>query len=651
MNQLFKRIKATAKYIMDQTVFGAADCIVFFSMITVSVGIGIFFACFKKGENSVSNYFLGNRRLKVVPVALSFVVSFQSSILIIGVPAESYAYGMQFTIQCLSCVIAYFIATIIFIPVFYPLKLTSVYEYFPKRFGDNKVRFLAVAFALAFQIFYSGVVVLGTALAITTVAGIPFWASVLLFSSAAVIYTTIGGIRAVVWTDVFQATIMLAGILAVLIKCSLAVGGGGNAFFIGRSRFNFLDFNPDPTKRHSFWSLFIGGVPTFLFVTTSQASVQRINSVPTIKGAKAMVYTAGFAFATSLFLASLEGVVVYAYFSNEGCDPIAAKLLKNLNQLIPFTVMELFAGIPGLPGLFISALAAASLSTISSSLNGMAAVTYEDIIKVYFPGTAEKSGTNISKACVVVFGVLAVGITFISSVINIPIVQTILTFVGAFGGPVNGIFLLSIFHHKATTKGVITGALCGIAITCWIVVGQNFSADVQKAPFLPLGPTGSCPTVSANSTMTVNTTTETSNMYLYTNELANVTTELIATDNHTYIDNLTKSLNKTEDATTSPSNSGLVGLYSISYMYFNLIGTVITIMVGVPISMLTQPKDPFDYDKQCVLPLSVFVPNCIAKRLLKLKKKNNRKDEKEAKCHELEIMVTEQNESDLQELK
>ena len=633
---------------MDQNAFGATDYIVFFLMITISVGIGIFFACYKKGEYTTSNYFLGDRRLKVVPVALSFVVSFQSSVLIIGVPAESYAYGMQFTIQCFSVVIGYSIASVIIVPVFYPMKLTSVYEYFPKRYGDNKVRFLAVAFALAFYIFYSGVVVLGTALAMTTVARIPFWMSVIVFSSAAVIYTAIGGIRAVVWTDVFQATIMLAGMLAVLIKCSLSVGGGGKAFYIGRSRFNFLDFNPNPTQRHSFWSLFFGGIPMFLYLTLSQTSVQRLSSVPTIRGAKVVLYIAGITFAVSLFLASLEGVVVYAYFFNKGCDPIAAKFLKNLNQIIPFTVMDLFSGIPGLPGLFISALAAASLSTISSALNSMAAITYKDLVKVFFPRVTEETGTHVSKTCVVLFGIIAVGIAFISSVINMPLIQIILIFAGAFGGPVNGLFLLSIFHHRATTKGVITGTLCGFAITTWILVGQNFSTGVKKAPFLPLGPTKTCPSITTNSTTALDTTTEQTITYRYSYELANTTTTIAAFDNHTSIDSLVSSLNKAKSEPEAHKMSGLMGLYSISYMYFNLIGTIITIVVGVAVSMLTQPKDPFDYDKQCVLPLSVFIPNCAARLLLKhTKKKNERsKYEKDAKCHELEVMVNDKNEAD-----
>ena len=630
---------------MNQNTFGAADYIVFSLLIAISVGIGIFFACCRKGESTTLNYFLGDRRLKVVPVALSFVVSFQSSILILGVPAESYVYGMQFSIQCIGAVIAYLIASAIIVPVFHPLKLTSVYEYFPKRYGDNKVRFLAVAFALLFYICYSGVVILGTALAMATVAKIPFWASVIVFTFAAVVYTAIGGIRAVVWTDVFQAIIMLAGILAVVIKCSLVVGGGGNVFYLGRSRFNFLDFNPDPTQRHAFWQLFLGSIPSFLYLTFSQTSVQRINSVPTKKGAKIMLYIAGATFAVSLLLALFEGVVVYAYFFNKGCDPIAAQILKNLNQVIPFTVMEVFDGLPGLPGLFISALAAASLSTISSALSSMAAITYTDIIKVYFPSTTEKTGTNISKAFVVIFGIIAVGIAFLSSAVNVPLVQLILTFMGAFGGPVNGLFLLSIFHHKATTKGVIIGALCGLAICAWILIGQNFSTGVKKAPFLPLGPTDSCRRITANTAITLDVTEEQSIMHHYSDLLANTTTTVAFSstlmDNHASFQNIIESVNSTESQAVTTEMSGLQVLYSISYMYFNLIGTVITIVVGLGISMLTQPEDPFDYDKRCVLLLWVFVPNCIGRILLKRTEKENGKNKykENTKGYELEVMV------------
>ena len=108
-----------------------------------------------------------------------------------------------------------------------------------------------------------------------------------------------------------------------------------------------------------------------------------------------------------------QGVTINGYFTEKGCDPLASGEVPNINQLIPFTVMELFDSVPGLPGLFIAALAAASLSTLSSGLSSLAAVTYEDILKTFFPNLNEEKATNISKIVVVIYGVIAVAIAFL----------------------------------------------------------------------------------------------------------------------------------------------------------------------------------------------------------------------------------------------
>ena len=152
-----------------------------------------------------------------------------------------------------------------------------------------------------------------------------------------------------------------------------------------------------------------------------------------------------------------EEITVYAYFFNKGCDPLEARVVRNLNQIIPYTVMELFRSLPGIPGLFIAALSAASLSTISSGLRSLAAVTYEDVIKIHFPDIKEHRATNVSKAVVVFFGVLSIGIALLLSNFEGPLGQLMSSFMGAIGGPMNGLFLLSIFYRKTTTKGAMGG--------------------------------------------------------------------------------------------------------------------------------------------------------------------------------------------------
>jgi Na+/proline symporter len=194
--------------------FSVPDFVVFGLLIFVSVAIGIFFAFRDKKNNTTENYFLGNRKLRSLPVGLSFVVTFQSSILILGFPAEAYAYGLQYAMQCVGVICGYLLAALIVVPIFHPLKVTSVYEYYFLRYKTNSVRYVAVTLGIIHYTFYMGIVMFGTALALESVAKLPMWSSILIFSSSAIIYTSIGGFKAVIWTDVFQSIVMLVGILA-----------------------------------------------------------------------------------------------------------------------------------------------------------------------------------------------------------------------------------------------------------------------------------------------------------------------------------------------------------------------------------------------------------------------------------------------------
>jgi sodium-coupled monocarboxylate transporter 8/12 len=292
----------------------------------------------------------------------------------------------------------------------------------------------------------------------------------------------------------------------------------------------------------------------------------------------------------------IQGLAIFAYFSNKGCDPLASGQVKNLNQIIPFTMLELFHDYPGLPGLFIAALAAASLSTISSGLSSLSAVTYEDFIKVFFKNVSDEKGTNISKAVVAIYGLISVGFAFLLSNVEGPLGQIMAGFMGAITGPEAGLFLISVFYRKARPKAVIVGTFTGMCFVLWIILGQNFSATVPKAPYLPLGPTDQCSAsdTTNSSLITYRTTPTPMNM-------------------STIISNLS-TLQDHVSSSTDTSRTGLQTFYSISYMYFNLIGCILVISISTIISLFTQPKTPEPVSEKTVLPLSIFLPSCLKRR-------------------------------------
>ena len=606
--------------LLQSNTFGVVDYVVFSLLLLISVGIGIFFACYGKGQHTTLNYFLGDRNMNVLPVALSYVVTFQSSIMILGSPVEVYAYGMQYCLVCVGVTIAYLLAPLIVVPIFHPLKVTSVNEYFRQRYNSNVIRFLAVTLGIIYYTFYMGIVIYGTSLALESAAGFSFWISVVVFSSAAIAYTSLGGIRAVIWTDVFQTIVMTAGIMAVLAKTTINSGGLSKVFENSKTRLNFFNFNPDPTQRHTFWTLIVGAIPQFLYLTFSQSGIQRINSTPTIKTANQLYYIATPIYCLLWIFAMFQGVTIYGYYTEKGCDPLASGEVPNINQLIPFTVMELFHYVPGLPGLFIAALAAASLSTLSSGLSSLAAITYEDIIKTFFPNLIEEKATNISKIVVVIYGVIAVTIAFLLLKIEGPMGQIFVSFMGAIAGPTTGLFLLSLFNRRTSIKGAVIGVISAMTFVLWLNLGQTFSPSVKQTPFLPLGPIDQCQ--ENNSRTSIDS--------MFHASMSEINPYNVSYNNNNVSVFSTSTVETS--SSTREEKSGLAVLYSISYMYFDLIGVVIVLTVGSIVSLFTARAVPVASDDKYILPLSVFIPHI-------LRQKCGKKNDIQVTTRELEPMM------------
>ncbi|KAH3892684.1 hypothetical protein DPMN_016809 [Dreissena polymorpha] len=249
------------------------------------------------------------------------------------------------------------------------------------------------------------------------VTGVSAWIYVVVLTSIAVVYTSLGGIKAVVVTDVVQGVIMIGMIFAILICGCIRVGGVSEVIEINRQtgRLQIFDFDPNPYKRHTFWTLAIGCGWICAGISLSPPIVQRLNSTRSIGDAKKVAAMSIQCFVILQILVMCEGLVAYAYFSQKGCDPIALQHISNPNQIIPYLVTDLFAGVPGITGLFLAALCSASLSTISSLLSSISAVTSEDFIRPRFKKASEQSLTQFSKVSVVLAGVVCIGIAIMIS--------------------------------------------------------------------------------------------------------------------------------------------------------------------------------------------------------------------------------------------
>ncbi|KAF1539475.1 Sodium/iodide cotransporter, partial [Eudyptula albosignata] len=219
--------------------FSLWDYGVFGLMLLISTGIGLFHGLAKGGQKTSEDFFTGGRRMSALPVGLSLSASFMSAIQVLGVPAEAYRYGAKFLWMCLGQLLNTLLTAQLFLPVFYRLGLTSTYEPSPAR--CPRCRWDGALTPFFPQMLYTGIVIYAPALILNQVTGLDIWASLLSTGVICTFYTTIGGMKAVVWTDVFQVFVMLSGFIAIIIRGVLLVGGPARVLGIATngSRVNF----------------------------------------------------------------------------------------------------------------------------------------------------------------------------------------------------------------------------------------------------------------------------------------------------------------------------------------------------------------------------------------------------------------------------
>ncbi|XP_076087503.1 sodium-coupled monocarboxylate transporter 1-like [Mytilus galloprovincialis] len=549
--------------------FNEWDWLLFAAMLSVSAAIGIYYAIRGAKQNSTKEFLMGGRQMLLIPVAISILVSFMSAILILGTPAEMYTQGTQYFVYLFGMILAVILASQLFVPLLYPLNLTSSFEYLEKRFDSKAAKLTETIMMILQQVIYMGIASFAPSTALEAVTGFPTWATIVTVGLVSTLYTFLGGMKAVVWTDVFQSLVMIAGLLAIVIQGVVEVGSMGDVWEINDKwgRIDFFDFNPDPTQRHSFWSLIVGGMVGWTATYgVNQASVQRYCSVPTLAKAKLAVLLNILGVVILLVVTCLAGIVVFAYYNGViGCDPLANGQVSNENQIIPLFVMKTLA-YPGLPGLFVSCLFSGALSTMSSCLNSLAAVTWEDILKPFWGNISEDKKIWVTRILVVFYGGCGIGMAFMAMNLGGTVLQASLSFTGAASGPLLGIFVLGAFFPWANWIGAVIGSILGFILPMWISIGAYSVGGKTNLP------------------------TNTSLCYMY-NQIDNSTSSYVTS---------------TEISTTvmpDESSGGISDLYKVSYLWYPSIGAATVVVVGMIVSAITGFTRKSDVDPKYLIPL------------------------------------------------
>ncbi|NWS38904.1 SC5A8 protein, partial [Probosciger aterrimus] len=536
--------------------FTVWDYLIFAAMLLVSAVIGIYYAFVGGGQKTSKDFLMGGRSMSALPVALSLTASFMSAVTVLGTPAEIYRYGAIFCIFAITYALVVLCSAEIFLPVFYKLGITSTYEYLELRFNKylrlcGTVLFIIQTASKSQTTLYTGIVIYAPALALNQVTGFDLWGAVVATGVVCTFYCTLGGLKAVVWTDVFQVGIMVAGFSAVIIRAVVVQEGIGrivNDSYYG-GRLNFWDFDPNPLQRHTFWTIIIGGTFTWTGIYgINQSQVQRYIACKSRFHAKLSLYINLVGLWAILACAVLCGLALYSIYKD--CDPWTSKQVSALDQLMPYLVLDILHDFPGVPGLFVASAYSGTLSTVSSSINALAAVTVEDLIRPYFKSLSEKKLSWISMGMSLFYGAVCIAMAAVASLLG-ALLQAALSIFGMVGGPLLGLFALGILCSFANGIGALVGLVSGFVISLWVGIGSQIYPPLpERTKPLSLSTIG-CNISSGNLTATESPLTTIFN-------------------------------------TPSAERPALAdNWYSLSYLYFSTLGTLITVAVGIIISLLT----------------------------------------------------------------
>lgn len=428
------------------------------------VGIGIYFS---KRNKSTKDYFTASGRIPSWVTAFSIYATALSSISFIAIPASVYKGGAIMGWHPLGIIIMVIWAALVFVPFFRKVNVTTAYEYLGKRF-DNGFRWIGSLSFILFHLIRMAVVLYLPTLALKE--ALPSLNPVLLLVTVAflcVVYTSLGGIEAVLWSDAIQTIILLFGAILIIIIGYTSVPGGMSVAF------NTL-IKDGKTIPKSAWEISMTGT-TFIGILVggflnaiysyigSQDIVQRYSTTKNEDEAKKSVLINIPLLCMSIFIFTGMGTALYLFFKFKEVLP------NNIegNTILPYFVIN---HIPlGISGIILAAIFAAAQSTVSSSLNSLSTCVTSDIISPLKKGLADTEKLKVAKFVSWIAGIF-------STLLAIRFLQVgqgnmflyFQAITGLLGAPIAGLFLIGIFSEKIDSKaawvGFISSSLTAIYI-------------------------------------------------------------------------------------------------------------------------------------------------------------------------------------------
>lgn len=421
---------------------------------------GSYFAKFQKNTKS---YFLTDQSVPWWAICFTVVATETSTLTFIGVPASAYAGNWTFLQLAAGYVIGRMIVSTLFLPRYFRGAMVTSYQLLQQRFGSS-VNSISAGLFLLTRSLADGIRLYVTALAISIVTGVPVNACVLVLGIAMIIYTVRGGSAAVIWTDVVQMFIYIAGALVVFFALLWQIPGGwGEVVRLGTAagKFTVIDLSLDPKTVYTLWAGVAGGIALTLATHgTDQFLVQRLLSADSAKSAARGLVLSGVMVFAQFTLFLTIGAMLYAYHQH---FPLATALPRN-DAILPRFIVDHLPH--GLIGFIVAAIVAAALSP---SINAMAATTVNDFYVKYWKQDADDARLlRLSKQLTVFWGVVQLGVALGAQYLDRSLLDSGLSVLSLTAGPVLGAFLVGVLSTRVRSGAMLTGMAVGSILLAWI---------------------------------------------------------------------------------------------------------------------------------------------------------------------------------------
>ncbi|XP_068153303.1 sodium-coupled monocarboxylate transporter 2-like [Drosophila tropicalis] len=542
--------------------FNSTDYTVFALVLSISAAIGVYFGFFNKGEDTTDEYLMGGKRMKTIPIAISLVASQLSAISIMTIPAEMYSYGIHWFFNVIFMIVIIPILNYMVIPVFYNNNLTSCYEYLEIRFNKPVRQLQTLIFTMTI-FFMLPIFIFLPSLAFAQVTGYNVHLINTIVCGICVFYTMFGGIKAVVWTDVIQAAIMLISVILVGVMGVNRVGGWTEVFQIAKEGGRLdVNFSLDTTTRSTFWNLSTSAILVWTsYVGFNQSCVQRIVALPSLAHARKALILFGLGFMLIMFFNCFTGIVMYARYHD--CDPLTLGKVTKVDRMVPYFVQDVVGHLRGMPGVFISCVFSAALSTLSASINSLGGVVYFDYIKPHIHHTEHKANV-IMKIFVLCCGVYCIfGGMIVENFRSL--LQVIFSIGGVAYGTTCGTFLLGMLVPRAHGRAAFIAVAFSILAMCTLVTKSWGRNHYQSMPTS----TDNCPALNVSFTTTTTTTTQL----------------------------------PINDPIAAAETNDEFNILDLSFNWYPLTGFLLTFLVGVPLSYIMKPAQDANFDPKLLSPI------------------------------------------------